>query len=874
MKLARGSRLGPYEVVAPIGAGGMGEVYRARDTRLDRSVAIKVLPAEMSENAQLRVRFEREARAISALSHPHICTLYDIGRENGVDFLVMEYLEGETLSEKLHKGPLPLAQVLRFGIEIADALDKAHRKGIIHRDLKPSNIMVTKSGVKLLDFGLAKSTAGHSIWDVAKSKVSQQATAQKAITAEGTLVGTLEFMAPEQLQGGEPDARTDIFALGNVLYRMATGRKPFEGGSDASLIASILEHEPPPITSYQPLTPPSLDRLVKSCLAKSPDDRIQTAHDVMLQLSWIAEGVSDPSRAMAGVAPARPWRWLLWAAGTFVLVIITTVVALKLKPHAAAPNIRHLTITLPSTAPLDQSTLLELLAASPDGKRLAYVAKSQLYLREIDKPQAEPIAGTEGAKVPFFSPDSRWIGFSTVDNTIKKISVEGGAAVTICAAGQKIRGATWGPDDTIVFGGPASPLQRVSASGGKPEILFKTTKNVRWPVFLPGGKNLLYTIAPDFRGNYEQAEIAVLSLETGRSHTVMKGGTYPRYAAGHLLYSHSGTLFAVPFDLRTMRTVGAPRPMLDDVEKFPPAGLSYYDVSSDGTIFYLPHDPSIDQQELVWVDRSGAASSVVRQKRFYSGARLSPDGRSILVSIVDRSRRSDLWLYEIASDSWTRVTSEADNHSFLWSPDGSRFVFSSNRNGPYNLFLMPSDLSAPPKLITNRTSWVFPSDWSPDGKLVLLSDVTNTTGADIWLLSFDPTIQMKPFLATSADEGAAVFSPDGRWIAYQSDISGQAEVYVVAADRHGRRWMISNDGGNEPHWSRDGKELFYSKGDELMDVDVKTSPQFEAAKPHVLLKGLLEFCDVTRDGKRFLMIRREPVVPRTQLNVVEGLLSQ
>jgi len=541
-------------------------------------------------------------------------------------------------------------------------------------------------------------------------------------------------MAPEQLQGGEPDARTDIFALGNVRYRMATGRRPFEGTSDASLIAAILEREPPPISSYQPLTPPSLDRVVKSCLAKSPDDRIQTAHDVGLQLSWISEGISDPSRATVGTAPPRSWRWLVWSAAALALVIATALVVLKMKPGGVVRNVRHLTITLPVAAPVGLSSL-EVLAVSPDGKRLVYMSGSKLYLRDLEKPSAEPLAGTEGAEVPFFSPDGRWIAFSTAANVIKKVSVEGGAPVTICPA-QRVRGATWGPDDTITFGGPSSPLKRVSASAGTPEVLFKTTKNVRWPVFLPGGKNLLYMMAPDFKGNYEQAEIVVRSLESGQSHTVVRGGVYPRYAAGHLLYFNSGTLFAVPFDLRTLRTAGTPKPILEDVERFPQAGLAFYDVSTDGTIFYLPHDPGIDQEQLLWVDRSGRTAPVTSQRRFYVGAQLSPDGRSILASIADRNRHFDLWIYEIAREAWTRVTSEADNREALWSPDGTRFVFSSNRNGPFNIFLMASDLATPPKQITNG-NWALQPAGLPMGSswrsAIKLPQPDWTSGSFRWI---------------------------------------------------------------------------------------------------------------------------------------------
>jgi len=574
---------------------------------------------------------------------------------------------------------------------------------------------------------------------------------------------------------------------------------------------------------------------------------------------------------MVVAAPRRSWRWLVWSAAALALVIATALVVLKMKPRAVVRNVRHLTITLPAASPVGPLTGLEALAVSPDGKRLVYLSGSKLYLRDLEKQTAEPLAGTEGAEVPFFSPDGRWIGFSTTANVMKKVSLEGGAPVTICPA-QRIRGVTWGPDDTIIFGGPGSPLKRVSASGGTPEVVFKTTQNVRWPVFLPGGKNLLYTSAPDFKGNYEQAEIVVRSLETGQSHTVVKGGVYPRYAAGHLLYFNSGTLFAAPFDLRTLRTTGTPKPILESVERFPQAGLAFYDVSTDGTIFYLPHDPGIEQQELLWVDRSGRTFPLTSQRRFYFAARLSPDGRSILASIADRNRHTDLWIYEIAREAWTRVTSEADNWDPLWSPDGTRFVFSSNRNGPFNIFLMASDLATPAKQIT-KGNWAFASDWSPDGKLLAITDQTPATGSDIWFLSLDPSIPLKPFVVTPAQEKAAAFSPDGRWVAYGSDASGQPEVYVLSADGRGRKWMVSNDGGGEPRWSSNGKELFYSKGEEIMSVDVKTSPKFEAGKPRLLFKGLFTLCSVTRDGTRFLVIRHEPVVPRTQLNVAEGLLG-
>src|ERR1700680_1848982 len=589
MALAPGTRLGPYEIAAPLGAGGMGEVYRARDTRLERTVAIKILSSHLSDDATLRQRFEREAKAISSLNHPHICVLHDVGHQGDTDFLVMEYLEGETLAARLEKGPRPLDQVLRYAIEIADALDRAHRQGVVHRDLKPGNIMLTKSGAKLLDFGLAKATQP-SAEDATLAAAALRTT---PVTQQGTIVGTFQYMSPEQVEGAEVDARSDIFSFGVVLYEMLTGQRAFQGKSRLSVASAIVEKDPEPIAKLLPLTPPALERTIRRCLAKDPEDRWQTARDLELELTWIAEGGSQVTLAPAAAAKGIGERWrgaLLWGVVSLLLAAITGLAILHLKPTPPRPVTRTV-ITLPPgqrLAGLDQPAL----AISPDGNYLAYVAiqggTQQLYLRAMDNLEAKSVLGTEGATGPFFSPDGQWLGF-VADGKLKKVSVSGGAALTLGDVAQP-RGASSGSQGTIAFAPTAvSALQQVSDAGGASQPLTRLAKGEnshRWPEFLPGGKAVLFSAALT-SSSWVNAQVAVHSVVTGERRNLVQLGPQPRYApSGHLVYAQAGTLMAVPFDPQGLAVTGTAVPVVEGVLQSTLSGAAQYSLSATGSLVY------------------------------------------------------------------------------------------------------------------------------------------------------------------------------------------------------------------------------------------------------------------------------------------------
>ena len=826
MQLEKGAQLGPYEIVGPLGAGGMGEVYRARDTRLGRFVAIKVLPADTLEDPKLRLRLEREAKAIAALNHPNICALYDVGavseHERSIQYLVMECLEGETLDERLKRGPLPLDQVVRYATEVAEALDKAHRHQILHRDLKPSNIMITKTGVRLFDFGLAKQVRDPVAFAEGES------TAEKPITANGSIVGTLEYMAPEQLQGREPDMRTDIFSFGVCLFEMITGQRLFRQNSRAGVIAAILEQDPPPISTVRPEIPRSLEWLVRNCLAKDPDERLQTAHDVLLELRRIA----DETRSVETLDAPSSKKWIVaTVALVAALVAAAAIIALRRpqKTSSSTASIKRLSIALPASAPLSPGDF-EKLAVSADGSRIAYVGGDhrQIHVYSMATQEAKPLAGTEGSYGPFFSPDGEWIGFSTTNRELKKISVTSGSSIVL-SAGRSIRGATWGPDNTIVFADVYRPLQKISASGGPVEPLMpnETNTNVRWPSFMPGGESVLSTVS-DFSGDYENARVVIRSTKTGESTNVVNGGTYGRYhPAGYVVYFHSRTLFAVPFDRRTSRSTGSPFPIVSDVDDHPGSGLAHFAIASDGSLFYLPLDPAESQLELMWVDRSGHASPITGERRSYGDPKVSPDGKRLLVLIGPRPR-TDLWTYDIARDAWSRVTREASNDSGIWSPDGHQIAFASNKNGHFDLYVASADGSGMPTQITSRRAWDFPSSWSPDGKTIAVMEQYPATAPDIFVVAPRGGAIPERLVATSFDEHGAVFSPDGHWIAYESNDSGRFEIYVQNYPLGERRWLVSTSGGRNPVWKRDGGELFYRNGDKMMSVTTKPGSDFSA----------------------------------------------
>jgi serine/threonine protein kinase/Tol biopolymer transport system component len=868
LAIRTGQRLGPYEILSAIGAGGMGEVYRARDTRLDRVVAVKILPDHLSDRAELRERFEREARTVASLNHAHICALYDIGHQDGTDFLVMEYLEGETLAERLKKGPLPLDQVLQYAIEIADALDKAHRKGITHRDLKPGNIMLTKSGTKLLDFGLAKLRQDAALG----SPLSQLPTANEGITAQGTILGTLQYMAPEQVEGktNEIDARTDIFAFGAIVYEMATGKRAFEGKTSASVIAKILETDPPPVSSLQPLTPPAVDRVIKRCLAKDPNERWQSASDLEAELKWSAESISQAGLSAGGANPVRknsrttvPWIVLSLAACAIVAVAAWNVRRLSPTPRP----VTRFTITLPAgqrLAALDTPAI----ALSPDGTRLAYVAAQgngpqQLYLRAMDSSEAKLIPSTDGAVNPFFSPDSQWVGFFA-GLKLKKVSVSGGAPVTLADAAAP-QGASWNSQGIIAFGSePAAVLLRVSDAGGTPQELTRLQKGEAdhdWPEFLPGDKTVLFAASGDDRAN---AQIATQSLVTGERRNLIQGATHPYYASsGQLVYAQGGNLMAVPFDLQRLAVTGGAIGVVEGVQQSTSSGGAQYSVSNTGSLVYvLGAVQATAQSRLIWVTRNGTEQRLRIPVREYRFPGLSPDGRRLAVRMSDQ-----VWVYDLARETQTRFTFEGDENSNpLWTPDGKRIAFRSTRGGQSDVFWQMADGSGSlERLTTTGEEFQTPGSWSPDGQLLALGKVSSNKRSEIWVLRLSDR-KAQPFLQTSFDEMAPRFSPDGRWLAYSSNESGRFEVYVQPYPGPGGKYQVSTDGGTEPVWNRNGRELFYRVVDKMMAVDVATQSGFSAGKPQMLFEGRYDpgpftaDYDVSPDGQRFLMIKANGLV--------------
>jgi len=866
----------------------MGEVYRARDTRLNRIVAIKILPTHLADRYELRERFEREARTIASLNHPHICTLFDIGQQDGVDYLVMEYLEGETLAHRLLKGPLPLEQVMQYAIEIADALDKAHGKGVTHRDLKPGNIMLTKSGTKLLDFGLAKLRQSAA----PATPFSELPTEEDAITAEGVIVGTLQYMAPEQLEGKEVDVRTDIFAFGAVVYEMATGKRAFGGKSHASVMAKILECDPPPMSSLQPMTPPALARVVKKCLAKEPENRWQTPKDLCDELKWLAESGSQPTLALTPTGKGIRTlgrRLLILGLGSLLSALAIAGLAVRYLKLSPPQPVTRTVINLPLGQQLAGLDSGPSVALSPDGTHLAYVARQggaqQLYLRALDSIDSRPIPGTDGAVDPFFSPDGQWVGFSAGGN-LKKVPVSGGAALTLAIVALP-RGASWGSQGIIAFAPTTDgALQQVPEAGGTPQLLTRLEKrdnSHRWPEFLPGGKAILFA-ASATTSNWANAQVAVQSLGTGERRDLIQGGTNPRYAAsGHLVYAQGGSLMAVPLDPQRFAVTGPSVPVVERVLQSTVSGVAQYNFSSTGSLVYIPGRVESAQSRLVWVGRNGAAQPLAAPVRAYRGPRLSPDGSRVSVAIVEQE--SQTWLYDLSRETLTRLTFEGSaNYNPIWTPDSKRIAFTSNKEGVANIFWQLADGSGGLERLATSEYNQAPMSWSPDGQVMAYIEVNPTTGRDIWMLRMgDPSQgagqvrKAQPFIRTPATESAPRFSPNGRWLAYVSNESGRFEIYVQPYPGPGEKWQISTEGGTEPMWNPNGRELFFRSGDKMLAADVTTQPSFSAGKPRMLFEGPFEPApttfpnyDVSADGQRFLMLQlvEQAEAAPTQINVV------
>jgi len=842
LTLDAGTKLGPYEIAAPLGAGGMGEVYRARDTRLDREVAIKVLPKHLTSNAELKQRLEREARSISALTHPNICTLHDVGHEDGVDYLVMEYLEGETLAERIAKGPIPLEELYRIGTAIASALEKAHRAGVVHRDLKPGNIMLTKVGAKLLDFGLAKSVAG-------LTSSPDAATLTEPLTSKGTLVGTFQYMAPEQLEGSEADARTDVFAFGAVLYEMATGRRAFEGSSRASLIASIMASHPRTISELQPMTPPALEHLVRACLAKDPDDRIQTAHDVKLQLQWIAEAGSQVGTP-APLVGRRKQRERVWALGCLVLFaacVVLAVLASRPAP-AAAPRV-WATIPNPDGAMFYPSgDAGGPVVISPDGTMLAFVASgtdgARLWIRPLRDSTARPLQGTKGATFPFWSADSRSLGYFA-NEKLFTINTVGGPPVPICDASAG-RGGTWNREGVILFA-PAfrSAIFRVAATGGQPQPVTTVDESKhtshRWPQFCPDGRHFLYIAVAHGAADSKDNALFLASLDDSEPKFVLHGGVNGAVADGRLLYVRQNMLLAEPFDVTSARRLGDPSVVATGVLYDVSTWRAGFSVSRNG-ILAFNSGRSQGEIHLTKFDRSGKKLSDIGEPGNFSSLSLSPDGTRIATEITGAA--TDVWIYEVARGVRTRLTFEdGSDLAPIWSPDGKEVAYAhihlAQLESPRHICRRPA-IGGDEEVLYESSEDCWPTDWSRDGKYILMSCGKYIGGdpCDIWVLPLFGDRKAYPLVKTPSKEDEARFSPDGRWIAYSSDESGRNEIYLIpftpdagdhatAKPPRGGKWQVSSHGGSFPRWSKDGKELIYMSGElgrGLTAVDIEFSP--------------------------------------------------
>jgi Tol biopolymer transport system component/predicted Ser/Thr protein kinase len=808
MSLAEGSRLGPYEIVASIGAGGMGEVYKARDTRLERTVAIKVLPPHFVGNDDLRQRFEREAKTVSNLNHPHICTVHDVGHEAGVDYLVMEYIEGETLLDRLEKGPLPLGQALRHAVEIADALDKAHRSGVIHRDLKPGNVMLTRSGAKLLDFGLAKVTAPD-----ATERLSVLATAERPLTQAGTLLGTFQYMAPEQLEGREVDARTDVFAFGAVLYEMVTGRRAFEGTSQASLVSSIMTSEPAPLAAVQPMTPPALERIVRTCLAKDPDDRWQSAHDLGAELRWIAEAGSQagvPAPVVARRKSRERWAWVLVAALSLAAVAGGILYA-RHRPAVVEPT-RFAIALDPQLRGMDWPRL------SPDGRTIAFLGtdadgRTSIWLRPLSALEPHVLAGTDGAWRPFWSPDGRHLAFF-VGKQLKKVPVSGGPPQLIADSVAGYDGS-WGTKDVILFDGTASdPIRQVSATGGVPTVAATADgaegeSGTGWPTFLPDGTHYLYVASLTEGGS----RLKVASLDSKEAKTLGPVEGRVEYSpSGHVLYVSQGTLLARPFSTRTLEFTGEPVPVAENVTT-PASGAGYasFAVSTNGTLAYMPGRQAAES-DLVWVDPQGKELGKVGHPGTWRDPALSPDGARLAVGLEDpRARSEDIWVFDLKRDVPTRLTFDGASEIWpVWSPDGKWIAFASNRGGQYGVFRkLASGAGQEELLYADAHTDIGPTDWSPDGKWILCTSLPSGGTVGIVALPAEGERKPEPLVVTAFANSRARFSPDGRWFAYQSNESGRDEVYVQPFPATGAKWQISTAGGRTPFWTDHGHRVVF-----------------------------------------------------------------
>jgi serine/threonine-protein kinase len=888
VSLEPGRQLLHFRLAEKIGEGGMGEVWRASDTTLNRDVAIKVLPAAFAADPERLARFEREAQVLASLNHPGIAAVHGLHEAGGVRFLVMELVPGEDLSAGLARGALPLDEAIETARHVAEALGAAHEQGVIHRDLKPANVKRTPDGkVKILDFGLAKALEPGSV-----AMLSSAATAAPTRTLAGTVLGTVGYMSPEQSRGQPVDRRADLWAFGCLLYEMLTGRRAFEGAAAADALAAVLTKEP----DYEALpaaTPRAVRRLLRRCLEKDPRRRLRDAGDAALLLDETGEA-RDPRASEGRPATAPLWRrvapWTLTAALAAALAAFMYLGGNpRTSGRAGAPA--RVAVRLPVDVRLDMETNVsehQILAISPDGSRLAFVGVTgnvkRLYVRRLDRFEVTPLTGTEDASSPFFSPDGRWLAFFA-RGRLKKIPVDGGQPIDLCEVGLQ-RGGAWGPDGTIVFApSTTSALFRIPSGGGAPAELTRLDparkeRTHRWPSFLPGGDEVLFTIGvSDKPGTYEDSEIDAVSLGTGRRRTLLRGASMARHAAsGHLVLGRRGQLLAMPLAAANGGPAASAIPVARDVAGVATSGVLFFDLAENGTLVYAEADPKAAELELAWVRRDGTVEPLPLPIREYRAPRVSPEGKRIAFAIgPGRGAESDIWIHDLPGGTTTRLTFDGASAAPVWTRDGTRVAFGSRTPAGDVLAWKATDGSDEAKTIVSFPDSIArsPLCFTPDGETIVYEqDSGPGRSVDLMALAVADA-RVREVARSAAIELGGDISPDGRWLAYQSDETGSAEVYVQAFPGPGGRWQVTDGGGNIPHWSPDGRELFYVRNQRMTAVEVRTSPIFSHGNPRELFgtrfpstSDVFANYDVTADG-RFLMVRTTGEVSTAQhVNVV------